>query len=770
MNLKNDYFLLYHGKNAHTIKSASLDTPLEEYYPIYSLILTVRKNILSSLLKLESFKVLLSYIYTKEITTLEEFYPLQSSILSYLKQNNAYNIANIIKHIEYLKTQEILPLENYNRLISLFKHTNIDLKQENDTTNIAAIAVEKKVNFQEKKEILIKQIQHSKKLFVNKALQDALENTLEYIENQTFSIGITGVINSGKSTMLNALIGKEVLGSSVVPETANLTILKYAEPKAEVYYWNEDEWSSILKLAKSKDSIKAFVQETEKLFALELKKYIQKESYSETIDIEDISQYTSVQKSLGKCNLVKYVNLYYDLKFLQNGIEIVDTPGLDDPVVQREEITKEYLSGCDLMIHLMNVNQSATHKDIEFIVDAILYQNISKVLIVITQIDSVTPKEVEEVVSYTKKSIKEELEKLNKSARVEYILEHIDFISISAKVALSYKINPQKSVEGMSLQESGILKLESYLEDTLFGSKSGRSELIIYSATRNFEESLKRQLHLYRYELEVLSLSKSELKSDLCTKKENRENFIHLISEDIHIYKDESIEYVKSLDGFLEEEFIDLKSVIHQRLYADISYSYTQNKTLPEEERLSVIIQTAAKDGIVDIIRDYRYKLFKKEKSIFTNFEKKIIMFHTEDEYQIHNSLNIEEFFKNSFTSGLMSFSIDALTTKIIYEITNTKASKYETLNKSLIQIIEDEFSWISHTLSLKIHKQAVYLIDELYIKVFKDVKDIEDALIQEEKLISNLLKGNRADNSDNDINLIQKIKELESIHSKVSL
>ena len=55
------------------------------------------------------------------------------------------------------------------------------------------------------------------------------------------------------------------------------------------------------------------------------------------------------------------------LKFVQNGVEIVDTPGLDDPVIQREEITKSYLLECDLMIHLMNVNQSATQKDIEFI-------------------------------------------------------------------------------------------------------------------------------------------------------------------------------------------------------------------------------------------------------------------------------------------------------------------------------------------------------------------------------------------------------------------
>ncbi|MEZ4693446.1 MAG: dynamin family protein [Aliarcobacter sp.] len=43
-------------------------------------------------------------------------------------------------------------------------------------------------------------------------------------------------MNAGKSTMLNALMGKEILGSAVVPETANLTIVKHnTTDTAKVY-------------------------------------------------------------------------------------------------------------------------------------------------------------------------------------------------------------------------------------------------------------------------------------------------------------------------------------------------------------------------------------------------------------------------------------------------------------------------------------------------------------------------------------------------------
>ena len=58
----------------------------------------------------------------------------------------------------------------------------------------------------------------------------------------------------------------------------------------------------------------------------------------------------------------------------------------------KREITKEYISKCDMMMHLMNVSQSATLKDVEFIIDAVLYQNISKLLVVITRADTVSKK------------------------------------------------------------------------------------------------------------------------------------------------------------------------------------------------------------------------------------------------------------------------------------------------------------------------------------------------------------------------------------------
>jgi len=191
---------------------------------------------------------------------------------------------------------------------------------------------------------------------------------------------------------------------------------------AKVFYWNKNEWGRIVDSANELESMRKYVDETNKLFGDSLKDYVKEASRYDEVDINDLSLYTSAEAEGKKCNLVKYVELGSNLDFLSDGIEIVDTPGLDDPVIQREEITKEYISQCDMMLHLMNVSQSATLKDVEFIIDALLYQNISKLLVVVTRADTVSKEQLEEVINYTKSSIERQLKAQNKDSQLDYIL------------------------------------------------------------------------------------------------------------------------------------------------------------------------------------------------------------------------------------------------------------------------------------------------------------------------------------------------------------
>ena len=356
MSLSNDYFLLYHGISFQkNLEIEPLDVILDDNsFTIFALIISANRKNYDKYLNLSSFKKLCQEINIKTPSNINEFYDIQNSIVELIYEKGSKNlITTLIESFEYLNNQNILNTESFKKLISLFENKNIE---DSDLEHVKKVENESKTPFKELKVIIENTLNELKTELKSKEILLELEDINSYMNNQKFSIGITGVMNAGKSTMLNALMGKEILGSAVVPETANLTIVKHnPTDSAKVFYWNKKEWQKIEDSANSLKSMRDFVDETNKIFGENLKNYVRETSRFDEVDINDLKSYTSAEHSQKKCNLVKYVELGSNLKFLSDGIEIVDTPGIDDPVIQREEITKEYIRKCDMMIHLMNV-------------------------------------------------------------------------------------------------------------------------------------------------------------------------------------------------------------------------------------------------------------------------------------------------------------------------------------------------------------------------------------------------------------------------------
>ena len=51
-----------------------------------------------------------------------------------------------------------------------------------------------------------------------------------------------------------------------------------------------------------------------------------------------------------------------------------------------------------------------------------------------------------------------------------------------------------------------------------------------------------------------------------------------------------------------------------------------KQKRKPENARVKVIVETAIKDGIIDVIRDYRYKFIKNLKVLVSSVNKNIMI------------------------------------------------------------------------------------------------------------------------------------------------
>jgi len=720
-----------------------------------AILLIISSENFEKIINIPEIKSVFDGIFLDEVIEKHTVLQVQKELLGFLVHLGEIPINKDIKNrFEQLRKEGVISYYVSRRLISLL--ALIKEKKVEKVTLQLQKAKEDKLYYKNSINILSANIHNLNKCVESSAYKQRLQIILEKLEKQRFSVGVTGVMNAGKSTMLNALLGREILGTSVVPETANLTVLKYSlEEHAKVNYWNQKEFKKITDSVKDDKSIEKFVKETKKYFGNELDKYITDIGKSENVKVEDLSLYTSVKESNKKCNLIKSVELFSNLKFLKDGVEIVDTPGLDDPIIEREKITLDYVSDCDLLVHLMNASQSATKKDVDFIIDSIIYQNISRLLVVITRIDTVNQSELEEVINYTKSSIRQRLSEQNRENKLDLVISKIDFIPISAKIALLQKLGLQDEVKkiGFDVNRNGIDKIENYLDDVLFGKQSEKATLIINNNLSELSAIYQNAMYLFDEEEKLLNKSNDEIKQDYEAYKDKKEELtfaIESVKSDIKHRERELKSYFKTLEKFSFEKLVDLKNIIKSRVIDDVSYEVRKNKTIPKQERIRHMVEIGIKDGLVDLIRDYRYEFQKKmsleNENIKLSFnQNKILLNFAQDDEFKNREFDSEEFFDKYFQHFIV-FDNQTILLKNIYDMVKKYKKNLGELEISLDLLLKDEVKKIDELLIEKLKDVNTELLDT-FIALSKNKIDlietnmkIKDDMI--EKSMQNLRKN----------------------------
>ena len=284
-----------------------------------------------------------------------------------------------------------------------------------------------------------------------KNLKTSLDEKRE--EKRIFKLGIVGQMKTGKSSFLNEyLFGEEILPTAATPMTAALTLIKYSdENKAEIEFYNRDDWSSIEENNKEyekeyKKALEEAKEEAEKkgrVFNKERFKFedadsilkgsyeiyknfkengLDKSSLGETKTIkisnkknilEDLKEYVG---SKGKYTpLVKMTTLYINDDRIKDYI-IIDTPGTNDPIISRGQKTKEFLGKCDYIVFLSYSSQFLDNNDNAYIKEQLPSEGIRDILILASKFDNQLSQEsvFEDVDGDIKAAYEEEKRKLSR--------------------------------------------------------------------------------------------------------------------------------------------------------------------------------------------------------------------------------------------------------------------------------------------------------------------------------------------------------------------
>ncbi len=285
--------------------------------------------------------------------------------------------------------------------------------------------------------------------------KEEYDQILQKLEDDKLIIGVIGQMKCGKSTFLNSFIFEDdVLPAATTPMTAALSVITYGpEKRIEAEFYTKDEWAEQkMTASQSLDDVtdellKSKIQSAKELVEKSTKLPLPVDSLlgqTKSDTLENLIDYVGADGRY--VSITKAVKIFYPKEELK-GVEIVDTPGFNDPIVSREERTKEFLSRADVVLLMLYAGRPFDATDRQ-----ILFKNVGscgtgRVLIGINKYD--IPLEKGETEDVIKKYVEQQLREAadaEKNDDIREILKRTSPVPLSANMALLSEM-PMTKVE-----------------------------------------------------------------------------------------------------------------------------------------------------------------------------------------------------------------------------------------------------------------------------------------------------------------------------------
>ena len=196
----------------------------------------------------------------------------------------------------------------------------------------------------------------------------SIGETIEKIASEHFEVAIVGEFKRGKSTLINALLGQEVLPADVLPATATLNRVTYSEyPYVMVEYKN---------------------------------------GASERVDINRLQDYVTKlsYESEKTAETVKQATVYYDTAFCRNNVDIIDTPGLNDDE-QMTNVTLSILPEIDAAVFVISANSPFSQFEKEFLEKRMLTSDLGRIIFAVNCFGTFSKEDEDRIVETVEKRI-----------------------------------------------------------------------------------------------------------------------------------------------------------------------------------------------------------------------------------------------------------------------------------------------------------------------------------------------------------------------------
>jgi len=262
-------------------------------------------------------------------------------------------------------------------------------------------------------------IRHNLRSNGTEKLEQKFEELMVKLAEDRFTLTVLGQFKRGKSSLMNAIIGKDLLPTGVTPVTSAITTLKYGP---------------VEHLVVNRENSK----------------------FPEEHPASSLSDFVTEKGNPANIKKVKTACLEIPVPFLRYGIEFVDTPGVGSAILPNTVTAYRFLPESDSVIFVTGVDTPITDSELELLQEIKKY--VTRTFFVVNKIDLASPEESREVLDYIAETIRSSIGQVQ-----------IKIFPVSTRQGFDAKISGNL----LLYEKSGLKDLEEALGSFLSTEKSG---------------------------------------------------------------------------------------------------------------------------------------------------------------------------------------------------------------------------------------------------------------------------------------------------------
>ncbi len=306
------------------------------------------------------------------------------------------------------------------------------------------------------------------------------------LEKKKITIAVIGQFKRGKTTLINTILGRPILPVGIVPITAAITRIEYAEPEGA-----------------AEGTTEGAAEEAARDDARDIATVYFRNGLCEEVPAADLHMYISEQENHDNERDVAEVELLTDAEFLKDGLTLVDTPGVGSVHENNSKSAVDFAKESDGVVFMLSVDSPLNQIEVDFLRKVRRFAG--KFYFAVNKIDRVDEDELAEYLEYCTALISNIMELEEEDAKA------LKLIPVSAKKnigvnVLTEMIRQDLVERGAEIMERSVgLKLLEILSSTRRQIASYREVLKMAPNVfnRRFQE-MKQLMEGQRQDLENL--------------------------------------------------------------------------------------------------------------------------------------------------------------------------------------------------------------------------------------------------------------------------